>query len=187
MTLLKKIQDFIQNLNEKSFIKYVILFWCFIFLIVILLVVNYFWSVSSAQQQISAINDSREQTVEILQKAQRVEQQRKAVDAILAQDPEFKIDGFIRDITKNLNLEQNFTSGEFTTSTVEDNYREQAEKVTLDGINMKQLTQFLSTIEQTNRLYIKDLEIVRSEKNPRTINSTLTIATLLPPLAREGT
>ncbi len=52
---------------------------------------------------------------------------------------------------------------------------------------MNQLAQFLSTIEQTNRLYIKDLEIVRSEKNPQSINSTLTIATLLPPLAREAT
>ncbi|MFZ5953815.1 MAG: type II secretion system protein GspM [Candidatus Dependentiae bacterium] len=187
MTLIKKIQEFIQNLNERSFIRYIVVYWGIIFLIALLLVINYFWGIASATRHINIINEAREQTREILQKAQKVQQQRKAVDAILAQDPEFKIDGFIRDITKQLNLEQNFTSGEFTTTVVEDNYREQAEKVTLAGINMKQLAQFLSTIEQTNRLYIKDLEITRSEKNPQTINSTLTIATLLPPLAREAT
>ena len=187
MTLLKKLQDFIQQLNERSFITYLIGYWIVIFLTALLIIVYYFWGVSSTTTEINIINEAREQTREILQKAQRVQQQRKAVDAILAQDPEFKIDGFIRDITKQLSLEQNFTSGEFTTTVVEDNYREQAEKVTLSEINMKQLAQFLSTIEQTNRLYIKDLEIVRSEKNPQSINSTLTIATLLPPLAREAT
>jgi len=120
----------------------------------------------------------RRQARDILERAQDVKQQREEVDALLEQEPFFKIGGYFEEVLKTLNIQKAVTK----TQTVElnDSYSEDSLNAQFVNINMKDLATLLETIEANPRISTKDLDIKRSEKVPGTIDVTLVIATLLP-------
>ncbi len=138
-------------------------------------------TVQSLQSELEEINDLRVNRVQsILRRIEHVKQQRKEVNAILAEDEAFKIGGYLDEKLDLLGIANNKKEETATQVILDDNYRESVLSVKFAEITMKQLTELLNIIEQNKRIYTKALEIMRSTKAPRTIDVSLTIATLQP-------
>jgi hypothetical protein len=101
------------------------------------------------------------------------------VNNILAENPDFKIDGFFTDLLSKTGLERNKKETSISYADRGDkDYREVLLTAKFDTMNMRQLCELLNEIEQNNMVYTKELDIVKSKKIPNTIDVTLTIATL---------
>lgn len=138
-------------------------------------------TVQSLQGELEEINDLRSSRVQsILRRIEHVKQQRTEVNAILAEDEAFKIGGYLDEKLDLLGIATNKKEETATQVVLDDNYRESVLSVKFTEITMKQLTELLNIIEQNKRIYTKALEITRSTKAPRTIDVSLTIATLQP-------
>jgi biopolymer transport protein ExbB/TolQ len=94
MEFLNKIQQYLNTLEQKKFFQYMIGLIAGIILIIALLLFLYFRSVYRLKAEISRINEEREETRAILDKAAQVKKDQKQFDAILAQDENFKIAHF---------------------------------------------------------------------------------------------
>jgi enoyl reductase-like protein len=183
MVFLEKIRTFFDSLETKTFYYYIIGYLSVCFLLFGLIIFYYYKNTSYLQRQIKRLNTTREDTIRtILEAVESIDQQKAAVEAILSQNPDFKIAGYFKDLLNKLNLKnKEVQEAESTTTTErEDNYRETELNAKFENMNMKELTELLQAIEQNARISTKRLEITKAKKNPKTIEVQITITTLLP-------
>ena len=181
MEIINRLRLAIEGLEQKDFYKYLIVV---VACIIVLFSVFIFWhysKVGSLTQRIEEVNEEREDKVRsILERKNVVEQQRKMINSILSKQKDFKIAGYFSELLGKLNL----TATEQRTSEVElsNDYEEVQLTARFVKLKMKQLCDLLQEIEQKQRVYAKSLEIIRSNKDPKTIEVNLVIATLQPKL-----
>ncbi len=180
MELLDKMQAYFNSIDQKRFFQYIIGILGIITLALALLFFNYYRTVSKLKQEAFAINELREQAKTILDKAQRIKKDQKEIDAVLAQDKNFKIAGYFEDLIEKLGLAQKKSSTEVTTASQEGKYQESILQSRFTAISMKQLAELLQEVELNKRVFIKELDITPSKKQQNSIDATLTIATLEP-------
>ena len=180
MEIIEKIYTYISDLDEKRFYQYVIGFLCAVGLFMLLIMFQYYRSVSSLKSQIAQINDSREQARTILDKGLIVKKEQQEIDAIIAKDENFKIAGYFEDLLAKLGLSNKKDSLEVTSPEREGKYRESVLTAKFSGMTMKELTELLQELELNRRVFTKELEIADSQKTANSIDVTLTIATLEP-------
>jgi hypothetical protein len=170
----------IQHVEVKKFVLYIGIGLGVILLCAGGLIFQYYRSVSALKKRINRVNQYREQAQDILERAQEVVTQRQQVDELLAEDTDFKIGGYFKEILHKLQLTNKEKMETTQTIEREDNYLEQVLNAKFIDMNMKDLTSLLAEIEGNPRIYTRELEIKRSEKASGTIDVTLVIATLLP-------
>ena len=182
MEFFDKIIAYFNLLEYKRFYQY-----CFAFLSVIiitcgLIIFKYYRSISYLKNQIESINEERENIQSLLSRAQIVKKEQKEIDAIITKDPNFKIAGYFDNLLGRLGLMDKKSSIdiEISTPTEESKYQESILQAKFTSMTMKDLTILLEEIESNRRVFIKELDIFRSQKNANTIDVTLTIATLEP-------
>lgn len=151
-----------------------------IVLIICLFFFRYYQKITYLKKRIRTVNELRDEARVIREKAQQVQNQRAAVDAMLAEDFDFKIAGYFSDLLDQLGLLEKKSSEEIAQIDRNDNYRESELLAQLVGLNMKELTNLLYELEQKSRIYIKRLDIEKSKKSTSGIDVSITIATLLP-------
>ena len=178
MELLDKLQAYLNALDQKRFYQYVIGMLSIIALLMGLLMFQYYRKMSSLRADAVAINELREQERIILDKAQKIKRDQKEIDAILAQEKNFKIGGYFKDLVAKLGLAQKKSSVEVTTAPQEGKYQEKNLQAKFTGITMKELTELLQEVELNKRVFIKELDMAK--KPPNSIDVTLIIATLEP-------
>jgi hypothetical protein len=183
MVFIEKIRAFFDRIESKTFYYYMVgyLFICLI--LCGLLIFYYYKNANQFLRQIKRLNVTREDTIKnILESAESIQQQRSAVEAILSQNPDFKIAGYFKDLLTKLNLRNKEIQEAETTTTTEreDNYRETELNAKFEDMNMKELTELLQAIDQNPRISTKRLEITKARKNPKAIDVQITITTLLP-------
>jgi hypothetical protein len=170
----------IVHLDSKKFMYYSGIGLSIIVLLAAGLTFQYYRSVHSIKKRIGRINQYRQQAQDILERSQEVITQRQQVDALLAEDLNFKIGGYFKDLLNKLQLIHKEKMETTQTIEREDHYLEQVLNAKFVDLNMKELTTLLAEIEGNPRIYTRELEIKRAEKTPGTIDITLVIATLLP-------
>ncbi|MDR3550043.1 MAG: hypothetical protein P4L31_01405 [Candidatus Babeliales bacterium] len=180
MELFNNIRNYITNLDQKEFYKITGI--ALGAVLVIMLGIMYYTHtrVSYWRKRINIINEERDEIRTILEKDQLVLSQRAQVNAMLTEKPDFKINGYFTDLVSSLGFAGNRTP---TTSVSfgdrdDQEYREVLLNAKFDAMNMKQLCELLDAIEQYDRIYIKELEIIKSRKIADAITVNLTIATL---------
>ncbi len=114
--------------------------------------------------QIHQLNELREETRVIKENAQQVQTQRDAVNEILSKDPDFKIASYFDELLNSLQLTAKKGKTETTRADREDNYQETELTAQIVDVNMKQVAELLHAIEQTRRIYIKKVDILKSKK-----------------------
>lgn len=174
-------KNFIRNLEEREFYRYLAIVLGVLVLVLGILIYTNYSTVSGLELKLKRINKQREDTREILQKHETVKQQQAEVDAILAKDPTFKIKEYFTATVAELNLgQQNTKQAEVSEPQDLDNgYSEIKLNAGFTDLNMKQLCELLYKVEQNERIYTKELIITKALKTP-TIDVTLVIATLQP-------
>ena len=103
------------------------------------LVLQYYRSVYGLKKQIGRINQYRKQAQDLLERAQEVITQRQQVDALLAEDMNFKIGGYFKDLLAKLQLSRKEKMETTQTIEREDNYLEQVLNAKFTDLNMKEL------------------------------------------------
>ena len=127
---------------------------------------------------IEEINEERETKVRpLLSKAARVKVKLKDIYKMLAQETDFKIGEYFKKLKYFIAPAKEIIP---TQTDWDDKYRETSLKANFIAISMEQLLKLLKEIEQTERIYIKELDIRKSAKAANAIDVDLTIATLLP-------
>jgi len=112
----------------------------------------------------------------MLTEARKVELQREQVNAMLAQDPDFKIGKYLSDLLISFHIAEK--KREPSSTVREDGYQEVSMYTELANMNMKQLTELLDKIEQNKRVYLKTINIVKAKGKADAIDVALTIGTL---------
>ena len=173
--------DFVTNLDRTQYMRYMLIGLCCILFASGGIVIQYYRSTGAIKKRIGRLNQYREQTQEILQRAHDVAAQRNSVNELLAEDIDFKIGGYFNELINSLNL-SNKKKGIDTLQTIErdDSYLEQNVTAKFVDMNMKELATLLVELQNNPRIFVRELEIKRAEKIPGTIEVTLIIATLLP-------
>lgn len=173
----EKIKNYIKNLDLSETYRLIGIALGILILIVSIMLYTYSRSINKLKQNFIALNKQREEVRVILEKNARVQRQQAKVDAIISENKSFKIKDYFTTVVQSLNL-ANLVSKEPETSEegLVPGYNEIKLDVSLSGLNMKQLTDLLYKIEQSERVYTKDLKITKNLRAP-TIDVTLVIAT----------
>ncbi len=105
MVVIEKIRIFIEAIETKNFYKYISFFLFGVTIISSSIIFQYYRNVKYWKGRIRIINELREDDVKVIrEKAQHVQQQRAEVDAILAEDEDFKIGGYFKNLLTKLHL-----------------------------------------------------------------------------------
>lgn len=182
MTILGQIRTFFDSLETKKFYHYAGIFFASCLFINGIIVFYYYSATSSLLKEIKKNNNERSENIPtILQKAQELNIQRKLVDETISKDPNFKIQGYFKDLLATLQLtDKNHEPFRTTTNEREDDYREVELSAGFDTVNMKEVAELLQALEKNPRIATKRLEITHSKKKEKTIELSITITTLLP-------
>lgn len=179
MKFLNTIKMFIAIRDKKEFYYYLIGYLAGMLILSAGIMYYQSSSVSYWRKRSNDINELREEIRKVIDKDQNVLGQRAEVNKMLAETPDFKIDGYFTELIAKFKLEANKTQTSVTYADRGDpEYREVLLNAKFDTMNMRQLCELLDAIEQTKRVYTKELEIVKSKKVPNTIDVNVTIATL---------
>ncbi len=175
-------RNFLQELEKKQFYQYLGIFLGIFLLLLGALIFFQRRRIGALEQRLRRINQQREEARAILQEYRLINQQRATVDEILAKDKNFKIPQYFDLLVKELGL-SNHMSKEPTVA--ESDLNNGYEEVQLDSsfkeMNMKQVAELLYKIEKNDRVYPKELVLIKSPK-ASLLDVTLVIATLQPKL-----
>lgn len=178
MFIIDTIQSFIESLEEKNFYKYLALTIGIIICIVSLIFFGYYRALNTINDRIIMINDLRENVQQALTASKKIKKQREQINTILAKDVDFKMGAYFTDLLASLKLTEKKQAVDYSHIDHVGAYRESILKAKLTDLTMKDLCELLYAIEKNQRMYVKELEIVKSRKGNLDIN--LTIATLEP-------
>lgn len=181
MKVLVKVRNFLINIEENDFKKYLLIFLTVIFFVVGFIFYKYFSRISYLKKEIQRINVFRQEAQQILTKHQQVKKQKALVDEILERGKSFKLVEFFNSVVEKLNLSNKVKETKLTINGLENSATQEYEEIKLEvdlsEMNMKELTDLLNEIEETERVYIKGLEITRTKTNP-SVDVNINIATL---------
>ncbi len=179
MKALEKLQQYISNLEEKKLNLFIGLACAIVTALGTLIILNYYRRAAALREEITFINEQRTRVKRLLTAYEHVRKHRADVDALFSQEEGFKIEGYFLQLLAMLGLSDK--KGMTTPSHIDhDKYRESILKAELTDMNMKQLCELLSALDQNKRIYTKELEITKSKTAQKAINVALTIATLEP-------
>lgn len=180
MKAIENIQHFINNLEEKTFYLYLMGVFAVLFGIMGMIIFHYYSNINSLQERIDTINEQRIKVKRLLAINAQVKKHRAEVDTILASEEGFKISGYFKDLLARLGLSNKYVVHYTSTVKHENKYEEHTYKVQLTDMNMKQLCELLNALDQKKRIYTKELEITKTKQARKSLDVTLTIATLEP-------
>ena len=180
MTLLDNVRDSIESLSEKEFRNYFMIAVSIVIIGTGFIIYRYYANIHRLNNRLAILNEQREEIKQLLERYELVQQQKQGVDALLAQDTNFKIAGYFGDVLTQLALTNNkISEPELSQDELENGYTEITLSASLQNMNMKTITQLLDTLEKKQRIYTKALELSRpSQAASITIN--IIIATLEP-------
>ena len=180
-SIINQITDFFWNLDKKQFNHIVIGLLAGTTLILGTTIYLQFRRARSFKKEMAVINNNRTSIKEILEKNEQIKMQQKRAEEILAKDKQFKLKEYFETLLNTMQPQPNLKSDPITTKDLENLRAQGYEEVGMDAelvnLNMKQLVDLLSALEQNERIDIKKLEITKSKQQP-TIDVMLTIGTL---------
>lgn len=186
MTALNQIKLFFEGLDQKQFQRYLIGFCVVVILACVFIIFRSYRATSALRKRMIVTNQKRREVKEILERYESVKKQQAEVDALLAQDKDFKIGGYFNTVIKKLGLQANSTrEPEPSREELDNGYTEIKLYASFANMNTQKLTELLDTIEKTERIYTKEVEIYKPDKGA-TINVNLLIATLEPTTESPG-
>lgn len=172
--------DFFKRIDARLFWQLLIGFLTSLTLILMFLVYRHYRTINLLQEDIEEINELRKKTRRILTQAHQVQTQRDTVKKLLESNLDFKIGGYFENLLNQLNLSTKKEMDTISTIDRQDNYRENILNAKFVDMNMKELTELLAELDKNPLIFTKELDIMQSEKKPKTLDVTLTIATLEP-------
>jgi hypothetical protein len=182
MSVLERLKNYIKNIEEKDMYIYLSAFFALFLTLMILLAWWHSRRISHWNTQLNTLKKQRLETKQLLTEHNQVELDRQKVNDILATDTSFKIRGFYDDLVNVLGLMPFKTKdpAEPQTTELESGEKERTLTADFNNLNMKQVTDILSYIENNPRVYTKKISIDKVAREKPTLNVTIDIATIEP-------
>ncbi len=135
---------------------------------------------NKAIQEMRTLNTMRIKAKELLEKNIIVEQKKQEVESILRKDNSFKIKEFFDQILRETNLQEKSTKEPEIGSAknLNNGYNEIKLEASFSDITMQDITELIMLLEKNPRIFTKDLVMSRNKSNPKSLDMTITIATL---------
>jgi len=180
MEALEKVSAFIENLEIKTFYKYLGIILGVILLLAGIIVFRYHRNITALYETLEHVNEERSEVQKVLTKLRSVEEQRKSIDHMLNEKEPFYLKGYFQQVTNKLGIrsENVKTDREPKDTPLDDRYTESELNVEFPRMDMQQLTKLLEELSINKRIYTKSLEITKIPKQPK-IEVKLTIGTLI--------
>jgi hypothetical protein len=178
MEALEKISAFIENLETRTFYRYLGIILGVILLLAGGIIFRYYRAMNALHEKLEQVNDDRQKVQDVLTKLRSVEKQRESVDRILDEKEPFYLLEYFQKLTNQLgirNVKHDRTPKE---TTLDDRYTENELNVEFPQMDMQQLTKLLEEMSLNKRIYTKSLEITKIAKQPK-IEVKMTIGTLI--------
>lgn len=180
MSFVDSIRIFLSTKTKQELYIYYGIFISIFVCICGIIIYAHFATITRLTLELKAVNKQRTVTQELLIKNKEVLAQQDAVKTILAEDPSFYIGKYFKDLINTQNIQANLTKEpERSESDVGNGFIEHKLAVTFSKLNMKLLTELLFKIEQNQRVYTKELKMIKNIKDGL-LDVTLIIATLEP-------
>lgn len=180
MEFLRKITDFIRDLDDRDFYKYLGIILFVVLLIISFMVYRYYSQVSKYAQEIETINDRRSDEVrKLLTRMESAQKQKKDAYEMLKKNTDFNIKGYFDKILEDLNLSKYKKEEGTVTEKAVDEYNEVEFPIELNELDMSQLCLILKELEATPRIKINYIDIKRSQNKSDAIDVSLVISTYL--------
>lgn len=180
MQFLDKIVNFIFKLQPSDFKKIILLILTVSFALMFLIGFNLFRQKSSYLTELKKTYALRDEASTLIDKNNLIKKQKDIVNTMLEETSTFKLIQFFDNTTDALRLNQYV---ERKNISIVDLENKDYSKIILDSkinnLNMKQLADLLSKIDENERVLIEKLEINKSNKLP-SVDVELTISTLQP-------
>jgi len=178
MIYLESVKDYIQGCSYKEIVRIQL---AYIFLYILLmgfLIFRHFSALQDAQQKMKILNKARNEIQFILTEFEYIKNKTEQVDLLLTKDKNFYIQKYYQETMQDLDIIKQSASG-LASNIWPNGYTEESLQINLSEITMKQLSDFLQAIQENQRVFVKNLEIVKSSVEKK-INANLAIATLKP-------
>ena len=176
MKLVNRIQDFLRQLDHRTFKKYLIASITISALIMIIMAYYIYNKSSSLIKQISKVEQIAFEANQIEKKYQKTQTQKTHLLSLLEKETDFEIKSFFEAFCKErqLKVESNWKT---TSSTIEGNEKieEVSLKASFKGQTTEKLIKILQDLDEKEIVYIKNIKIDKSTN--KIINFDLTIAT----------
>jgi len=177
MEALEKVSAFIENLETRTFYKYLGIIIAVVLLLAGGIAFRYYRKITALDEKLAQVNEEREKVQEVLTKLESVQRQRASIDQILNEKETFYLVEYLQNLMNKLGI-KNFKADRPKDTPLDERYTESELNVEFSQMDMQQLTRLLEEISFNKRIYTKTLEITKSAKQPK-IEVKLTIGTLL--------
>lgn len=179
MELLQKLQETLLSFERKEFYKHVGFYFGIMLALVLALIYYYYARVSDLQKNLKKLNRTRQEVQVLLQKYRNVQKQKAEVNAMLAEEKNFKIKSFFDNLVHQHHLNSKLKKEtEPSDEILHKKYTEYKLLAQFRQISTQQLCELLNSIEQKARVYTKELIITKTKG--ASLDVSLTIATLKP-------
>mgnify|MGYP000553009891 CR=1 FL=1 len=178
MISFESVKDYIQGLNHKEIARMIAAYLVLFIVLVGFLLYKHADAIAQAQQKMSTLNKARKDIQNILTEYEHIKSKKGEVDLELAKDKSFYIQKYYQDIMNELNI-TNQSPPHLVSNPGPAGYLEDSLPVNLSSITMQQLCEFLQALQANHRVFVKNLDIVKSNV-PKKINVNMVIATYKP-------
>lgn len=177
MKFIERVQHYIDTLDARGFLIYAAVIGGIIFALSGMILLWRSYSLSSAFEQLEELNESREKVRAILTRNKQVEQEKKHIDSIINQSPDFNLIEYVTAVLTSFGIKQTRETLETVRTDI---YEERDLRVDIEEIDTKQLTEILQTLQDNERVTVKEVNIKRGKDRgmATTIDVTIIIAAL---------
>lgn len=172
---LEFIQDYLYGLNQKEAIRIIVVYFVFFGLVVGFLFFRHFNLLHDIQEKSKLLNKARQEIQVVLTEYDNLKNKKNEVDQILLKDKNFYLVKYYQDTIQNSSI-TNKTCSALVVQTGPAGYDEESLQIGFSQITMKQLCEFIESVQGNHRVFVKNLDITKGPV-PKKINANLTIAT----------
>lgn len=131
------------------------------------------------KREMENVNTSRTQIKDLLIRYEALKQEQKRGEEILARDKNFKLKDYVNSAVEKVGLKGNFTKDQISSGNPDRSQTQNFDEIKMDaeftGINTKQLIDLINTLEENERIDIKQIDIIKKNQG---IDAQLVISTL---------
>lgn len=178
MVNLEFIQDYIRGLSYKDTLRILAIYCISFTLLVGFLLYRHVHTMREAQQKTKILNKTRQDIQAILTEYNHIKSKKNDVDILLAKDKSFYLKKYYQDTMSKLSI-TNQSSANLVDGVGPAGYQEEILQITFTKITMKQLCEFLQALQDTPRVFVKNLDITKGNLEKK-INVNVSIATYKP-------
>ncbi|MBP7854678.1 hypothetical protein KAZ82_01940 [Candidatus Babeliales bacterium] len=176
MIFFDNLKDFIRNLNHKEIVKYSFFYVSICATCIVAIFIRHIIISNDLDTKLTQLNKARKNVQQIFTQFQIVQNQKTKIEDLLKKNKNFYIQKYIQDLINQQRLNTQ-ASLKFGSDKLPNGYTQENITLSLNGLNTKQLCDFLLAVQQQPLVYVLSVDIAHVPQAKK-INVSMIVATL---------